>query len=95
MRLPLIAPADLSPEQRPVYDSMRDGVEKISGLQDYRRKRRSHGARGIRGCTSRSSVSRFGASRRRCRSRRRCHAMREKSLSPARLSTRRTSFALM
>jgi hypothetical protein len=28
MRLPLIAPADLSPEQRPVYDSMRVGIEK-------------------------------------------------------------------
>jgi alkylhydroperoxidase family enzyme len=28
MRLPLIAPADLSPEQRPLYDSMRDGIEK-------------------------------------------------------------------
>jgi 4-carboxymuconolactone decarboxylase len=27
MRLPLIAPADLSPEQRPVYDSMRAGIE--------------------------------------------------------------------
>jgi 4-carboxymuconolactone decarboxylase len=26
MRLPLIAPADLSPEQRPLYDSMRVGV---------------------------------------------------------------------
>jgi alkylhydroperoxidase family enzyme len=28
MRLPLIAPADLSPEQRPVYDHMRTGIEK-------------------------------------------------------------------
>jgi alkylhydroperoxidase family enzyme len=28
MRLPLIAPADLSPEQRPVYDDMRAGIEK-------------------------------------------------------------------
>jgi hypothetical protein len=27
MRLPLIAPAELSPEQRPVYDSMRTGIE--------------------------------------------------------------------
>ena len=27
MRLPLIAPADLSPEQRPVYDNMRAGIE--------------------------------------------------------------------
>ena len=28
MRLPLIAPADLTPEQRPVYDDMRAGIEK-------------------------------------------------------------------
>jgi 4-carboxymuconolactone decarboxylase len=28
MRLPLIAPADLSAEQRPVYDNMRAGIEK-------------------------------------------------------------------
>jgi hypothetical protein len=28
MRLPLIAPADVSPEQRPVYDDMRTGIEK-------------------------------------------------------------------
>jgi alkylhydroperoxidase family enzyme len=28
MRLPLIAPADLSAEQRPVYDDMRAGIEK-------------------------------------------------------------------
>ena len=27
MRLPLIAPADLTPEQRPVYDNMRAGIE--------------------------------------------------------------------
>jgi 4-carboxymuconolactone decarboxylase len=27
MRLPSIAPADLSPEQRPVYDNMRAGIE--------------------------------------------------------------------
>lgn len=28
MRLPLIAPTDLSPEQRPVYEDMRAGIEK-------------------------------------------------------------------
>jgi hypothetical protein len=28
MRLRLIAPADLSPEQRPVYEDMRAGIEK-------------------------------------------------------------------
>jgi 4-carboxymuconolactone decarboxylase len=28
MRLPLIAPADLTPEQRPVYDDMKAGIEK-------------------------------------------------------------------
>jgi len=28
MRLRLIAPADLSPEQRPVYEDMRTGIEK-------------------------------------------------------------------
>ena len=28
MRLPLIAPADLSPEQRPIYEDMRAGIEK-------------------------------------------------------------------
>ena len=34
MRLPLIAPADLSPEQRPVYDDMRAGIEKnFQGFQ--------------------------------------------------------------
>ena len=34
MRLPLIAPADLSPEQRPVYDNMRAGIEQnFKGLR--------------------------------------------------------------
>ncbi len=28
MRLPLINPADLTPEQRPVYDDMKAGIEK-------------------------------------------------------------------
>ena len=28
MRLPLIAPAHLSPEQRPIYEDMRAGIEK-------------------------------------------------------------------
>ncbi len=28
MRLPLIAPADLTPEQRPVFEDMRAGIEK-------------------------------------------------------------------
>src|SRR5580658_10790448 len=28
MRLPLIAPADLSPEQRPLYENMKAGIEK-------------------------------------------------------------------
>ena len=28
MRLPLIAPSDLSPEQRPVYEDMHAGIEK-------------------------------------------------------------------
>ena len=34
MRLPLIAPADLSPEQRPIYDDMKAGIEKnFSGFK--------------------------------------------------------------
>ena len=33
MRLPLIPPAELTPEQRPVYDDMKAGIEKnFSGL---------------------------------------------------------------
>ena len=33
MRLPLIDPAKLTPEQRPVYDNMRAGIEEeLSGL---------------------------------------------------------------
>ena len=28
MRLPLIPPADLTPEQRPLYDDMREGIAK-------------------------------------------------------------------
>jgi 4-carboxymuconolactone decarboxylase len=28
MRLPLIAPADLGPEQRPIYEDMRAGIER-------------------------------------------------------------------
>ena len=28
MRLPLIAPADLTPEQRPLYENMKAGIEK-------------------------------------------------------------------
>ncbi len=30
MRLSLIAPTDLSPEQRPIYEDMRAGIEKAS-----------------------------------------------------------------
>ena len=49
MRLPLIAPAELSPEQRPVYEDMKGGHrEEFSGLQDHRRKRRADGAVGSR-----------------------------------------------
>lgn len=45
MRLPLIAPAELSAEQRPVYDDMKDRHrEELSGLQDHRRQRRADGA---------------------------------------------------
>ncbi|MFZ3311955.1 MAG: hypothetical protein WA280_21610 [Xanthobacteraceae bacterium] len=34
MRLPLIPPAELTPEQRPVYDDMKAGIEKnFSGFQ--------------------------------------------------------------
>jgi len=34
MRLPLIAPADLTPEQKPLYDSMRKGI--ASNFSDFK-----------------------------------------------------------
>lgn len=34
MRLPLIAPAELSPEQRPLYDDMKRGIE--SSFQGFK-----------------------------------------------------------
>jgi hypothetical protein len=42
MRLPLIAPDELSPEQRPVYDDMRAGTA-LPGLQGDRQERRFDG----------------------------------------------------
>ena len=45
MRLPLIDPAKLTPEQRPVYDDMRAGIEKnFPGFKSHRRKRHAAGA---------------------------------------------------
>ena len=41
MRLPLIAPADLSPEQRPIYEDMRAGIEKSFRIQVHRRQWRA------------------------------------------------------
>jgi 4-carboxymuconolactone decarboxylase len=60
MRLPLIAPSELSPEQRPLYDDMRAGIEQnFAGFKTIA----DNGALmvpGIRGCTSRNSASRSG-----------------------------------
>jgi 4-carboxymuconolactone decarboxylase len=61
MRLPLIAPANLSPEQRPVYEDMRAGIEKnFQGFSTIRKMAPSWGP-GILGYTSRNSESRFGS----------------------------------
>jgi hypothetical protein len=61
MRLRLIAPADLSPEQRPVYKDMRAGIEKnFQGFSTIAKNDALMG-HGIHGCTSRSSESRFGS----------------------------------
>jgi 4-carboxymuconolactone decarboxylase len=39
MRLPLIAQSDLTPEQRPIYEDMRAGIEKsFSGIQKHRQQ---------------------------------------------------------
>ena len=59
--LPLIAPADLSPEQRPVYEDMRAGIEKnFQGFKTIAENGALMG-RGIRGCTTPSSGSRSGS----------------------------------
>jgi 4-carboxymuconolactone decarboxylase len=61
MRLPLIEPADLSPEQRPIYEDMRAGIEKnFQGFSTIAK----NGAlmdHGIPGCTNQSSESRSGS----------------------------------
>ncbi len=59
MRLPLIAPADLSPHQRPVYDSMRAGIEQ--NFQGFKSIAENGALMGPwNGCTSRNSASQFG-----------------------------------
>jgi hypothetical protein len=61
MRLPIIAPAELSAEQKPLYDNMRDGIARnFQGFVNIR----DDGAcwvRGIRGSTSPNLASRFGS----------------------------------
>ena len=60
MRLPLIDPATLSAEQRPVYDDMRTGIEKnFQGFKAIAENGACWG-RGIPGCMNRNSASRFG-----------------------------------
>jgi hypothetical protein len=61
MRLPLLPPTALSPEQRSLYDDMKAGIQRnffnFKAIDD-------NGALlgpGIRGCTSRNLVSRFGS----------------------------------
>ena len=59
--LPPIALADLSPEQRPVYEDMRAGIEKnFQGFRTIAENGALMG-RGIRGCTTPSSGSRSGS----------------------------------
>jgi 4-carboxymuconolactone decarboxylase len=55
MRLPLLAPADLRPERRPVYEDMRTGIEK--NFQGFS----TMWGRGILGYTSRNPKRRFGS----------------------------------
>jgi hypothetical protein len=63
MRLPLIAPADLTPEQKPLYDDMRKGISSNFNAFKAVREDGALMGRGIRGCTSRESARRFGTSR--------------------------------
>ena len=45
MRLPLIAPSDLTSEQRPIYEDMRAGIAKnFQGFQQHQREWRVDGA---------------------------------------------------
>ena len=62
MRLRLIAPADLSPEQRPVYEDMRTGIEKnFQGFSTIAKGFAPH--RAVESVAARAEVreSRFGS----------------------------------
>jgi 4-carboxymuconolactone decarboxylase len=61
MRLPLIAQADLTPEQRPIYEDMRAGIENsFQGFTSIADDGAYWGL-GIHGCTNRSSESQSGS----------------------------------
>jgi hypothetical protein len=96
MRLPLISPSDLSPEQHRLYDDMRKGIEtNFKGFKAIDSDGPLSG-HGIHGSVSRSSADLSGSLLKPCPPRR--HSLdrfaKSLSLSPARISTRPTSYTL-
>ena len=60
MRLPLIAPADLTPQQKSLYDDMRKGIASNFNAFKVVREDGALMGPGIRGCMSRGSGRRSG-----------------------------------
>jgi hypothetical protein len=60
MRLPIIPPANLNSEQKPLYDDMREGIARIFKVLSISVTTARCSDRGIRGFTNRNSASRCG-----------------------------------
>ena len=97
MRVPLIAPADLTPEQHPFYEDMRSGIEQnFRGFKAVSENGGSWG-RSTHGCTNRSSANRSGSSSKRSPMPLRCQSRYEnwRFWSPQRSSAQPTSSTRM
>jgi hypothetical protein len=97
MRLPPIAPADLTPEQRSLYDDMREGIaESFKGSSPFATTAPCLG-HGTLGCTSLLSAKRAGTLSGRWPTSLRCRSRygKSRSSSPVRISRRLMSFTPM
>jgi hypothetical protein len=64
MRLPLIPPAQLTPQQKALYDELREGI--ASNLNAFKAAKTAPSwDRGTRGCMTLASAMQSGISRRR------------------------------
>ena len=97
MRLSPIAPADLTSEQRRLYDDMRDGIAKVSKGSSLFATTAPCLGHGTPGCMSLLSAKRAGTLSGRWPTSLRCRSPHGKSRSslPVRIPSRLTSFTPM